>query len=78
MPDTAAAYRNAIAEYIRVLRQRDGSFPDTLYIGRHAEFPRIELPPLIEGTVVRIVSPAGAEALRLGICNSNPKPKIVA
>ncbi len=65
-PDTAEAYRSAIAEYITVLRQRDGSFPDTIYIGRHDELPDIELPAVIEQTSVHIISPAEAGALRSG------------
>ncbi len=64
--DTAAAYRTAIADQIKVLRKRDGSFPDTLYIGRHEEFPDIELPRFIEHTSVRILEPSDAEALKNG------------
>jgi len=64
--DTGEAYRTAIASYIQVLGKRDGSFPDTIHIGRHGEFPDIELPAVIERTSVRIVSPAEAEALKAG------------
>lgn len=65
-PDTAAAYRSAIAEYITFLRQRDGSFPDTIYIGRHDELPAIELPTVIAGSQVRIISPEEALPLMTG------------
>ncbi len=64
--DTAAAYRTAIAEYIKVFRKSDASFPDTVYIGRHAEFPGIELPDTIGNTFIRIVTPAEGEALKEG------------
>ena len=62
--DTAKAYEAAIAEYIKA-RTRPGSrFADTLYIGRHVDFPDIRLPPVIGNTAVRIVEPAEAEVLR--------------
>ena len=63
-PDTAQAYRTAIAEYIKATRERSGAFPDTLYIGRHAEFPAIALPPVIAHVNIRIVTPGSAEALK--------------
>jgi hypothetical protein len=48
------------------MSKRDGSFPDTLFIGRHDEFPRIELPAVIENTRIRIAAPAQAESLKTG------------
>lgn len=60
---TAEAYGSAIAEYITVLRERGAPVPDTLYIGRHDEFPAIELPAVIAGTSVRIISPEEARPL---------------
>jgi hypothetical protein len=62
--DTASAYRTAIADYINAMRQRDGSFPGTVYIGRHDQFPHIDLPAIIEHTSVRIVAPSDAESLK--------------
>ncbi len=62
--DTAEAYRTAIAEYIKVMSKRDGAFTDTLYIGRHVEFPDIQLPAIIESRQVRIVRPTEAEVLK--------------
>jgi hypothetical protein len=66
--DTAQAYTRAIADYIAlVARDSDAiSIPDTLYIGRHADFPNIELPERIGHTTVRLVTPEAAEALRGG------------
>lgn len=64
--DTALAYQAAIADYIKAMRQRDGSFPDTVFIGRHAEFPHIVLPAVMERTSVRIVPQEEAEALKAG------------
>jgi hypothetical protein len=60
------AYRTAIAQYISALRTRDGSFPDTVYIGKHAEFPSIALPPMIDVTNVRIIAPAEAAVVKNG------------
>lgn len=48
------------------MRTRDGSFPDTVFIGRHQELPDIELPAVIEQVSVRIVAPAEAESLKSG------------
>jgi hypothetical protein len=64
--DTAAAYRTAIADYIKAMSKRDGSFPDTLFIGRHDEFPNIELPVILEHTSIRLVTPTEAEPLKNG------------
>lgn len=64
--DTAGVYSTAIAEYIKVMRNSGASFPDTVYIGRHAEFPEIELPTRIEQTSVRIISSTDADVLKAG------------
>ena len=64
--DTAKAYEAAIAEYIKAMTRPGGRFADTLYIGRHVDFPDIELPLAIGNTAVRIVEPTEAEALRKG------------
>ena len=52
--------------YINALRARDGSLPDTVYIGRHDEFPHIELPANMEHASVRIIAPSEAEVLKQG------------
>ncbi len=64
--DTAAVYHTAIADYIKAMGTRDGSFPDTVFIGEHEELPDIELPAVIEQVSVRIVAPAEAESLKSG------------
>jgi hypothetical protein len=66
--DTAQAYTRAIADYIAlVARDSDAiSIPDTLYIGRHADFPNIELSERIGHTTVQLVTPEAAESLREG------------
>lgn len=64
--DTAQAYTRAIADYIAlVARDSDATpIPDTLYIGRHADFPDIELPGRIAHATIRLVKPEAAEAMR--------------
>lgn len=64
--DTAQAYSRAIADYIAlVARDSDATpIPDTLYIGRHADFPDIELVERIGRTTVQLVTPEAAESLR--------------
>lgn len=64
--DTADVYRIAIADYIKAMYHEDGSFPDTLFIGRHDEFPDIQLPGIIDSTCIRIVTPSEAMVLRSG------------
>ena len=64
--DTAAVYGAAVVAYINALRARDGSLPDTVYIGRHDEFPHIELPANMEHASVRIIAPSEAEVLKQG------------
>lgn len=60
--DTAAAYRTAIADYIHAMDTTAAPLPDTVYIGRHAEFPRIELPAVIARRAIRIIDPAVGES----------------
>ena len=64
--DTAQAYRRAIADYIALVAEDSGAapIPDTLYIGRHADFPNIELSERMAQTTIRLVTPEAAEALR--------------
>lgn len=66
--DTAYAYTRAIADYIALVAKDNGAtpIPDTLYIGRHADFPDIELPGRIGHTTIRLVTPEAVEALREG------------
>ena len=60
--DTAAAYRTAIADHILAMDTSTAPLPDTVYIGRHWDFPPIELPAVIARRSVRIVDPAVGES----------------
>lgn len=60
--DTAFAYRTAIADYIHVMDTSASPLPDTVYIGRHPEFPRIELPAVIARRSVLLVYPPVGES----------------
>ncbi len=62
--DTTMAYEAAIAAYIKATTPPGSAFADRLYINRHADFPDIQLPPLIGQTTIRIVEPADGEALQ--------------
>lgn len=66
--DTAQAYSRAIADYIALVAKDSDTvpIPDTLYIGRHADFPNIELSERIGHTTVQLVTPEAAESLREG------------
>lgn len=59
-------YSNVIAEYVAAMTKRDGSFPDTLYINRHADFPDIELPAVIAGRSIGLIDPSEAETAKGG------------
>ena len=60
--DTSSAYRTAIADYITAMDTSAAPLPDTVYIGRHVEFPRIALPAVIAGRSVRIIDPEVGES----------------
>lgn len=61
---TAKAYSQAIAEYIKATRQKNESRLDTLFFGRHDDFPDIKLPSEIQGTKIRLITNAEAEIKR--------------
>lgn len=60
--DTTSSYRTAIADYIQAMDTSAAPLPDTVYIGRHPEFPRIELPSVIARRSVRVIDPAVGES----------------
>lgn len=60
-PDTAAVYRTAIADLIRGMDTTDMQLPDTIFIGRHPDFPGINLPPEIAGRTILLLDPAETE-----------------
>ena len=59
--DTVAAYHTAISDYILAMDTTAAPLPDTMYIGRHMDFPRIELPGVMAGRTVRVVEPGEVE-----------------
>jgi hypothetical protein len=59
--DTLVAYRMAIADYIRAMDTSAAPLHDTVYIGRHAEFPYIGLSEVIAGRHVQVVDPEFGE-----------------
>lgn len=63
-------YSQAIAEYIKAVYQKDQTVFDTLFFGRHNDFPNITLPPVIQHTKIVLVNPAEAGD-RLGSSKSS-------
>jgi hypothetical protein len=59
--DTLTAYRMTIADYIRAMDTSAAPLHDTVYIGRHAEFPHIGLSEVIAGRQVQVVDPEFGE-----------------
>ena len=55
------AYSSAIAEYIEASFDADQPTPDTLFIGKHPDFPDISLPDRIQDTPVLLLTPAEAD-----------------
>lgn len=50
------AYVKAIGDYIKVVYKDGKPLPDTLFIGKHPDFPDIALPPTIEGANIALVT----------------------
>lgn len=50
------AYVKAIGDYIREVYKNGKPLPDTLFVGRHPDFPDIKLPPHIEGASIALVT----------------------
>jgi len=67
--DTSAAqkdeqtkiYSHAIAEYINAVYQKDKTELDTLFLGKHADFPNINLPASIANTRIMLLTTEEAE-----------------
>lgn len=53
---TKQAYSRAIAEYLIAAYQTEPTLPDTLFIGKHDQFPQIQLPNTIEGVVICVLT----------------------
>ncbi|MEO6305014.1 MAG: hypothetical protein ABIP51_17765 [Bacteroidia bacterium] len=50
------AYCQVIAEYIKVIGKEDQLSFDTLYIGKHPDFPEIKLPAIIQGKKIILLT----------------------
>jgi hypothetical protein len=57
-------YTQAIAEYIKAVYEKDKSCFDTLFFGKHVEFPNIKLPPVIENTKIMQLTTEEADKKR--------------
>ena len=57
-------YSQAIAEYIKAVCKRDKSGFDTLFFGKHDDFPDIELPATIQNTKIMLLTTEEADKKR--------------
>ena len=57
-------YSQAIAEYIKAVHQKDKISIDTLFFGKHDQFPDIKLPAEIQNTKIAVLLPAEADRKR--------------
>ncbi len=49
-------YVSAIDEYLKTVYKKDKSAPDTLFIGKHPDFPNIILPNIIQNTKIYMLT----------------------
>jgi hypothetical protein len=56
-------YSLAIGEYINAIYKKEKIKFDTLFIGKHIDFPNIKLPNKIQNTVIRIVNEKQADKI---------------
>jgi len=57
-------YSGAITEYIKAVYKRDKSVYDTLFFGKHKDFPNIELPGTIHNTKIVVLTTGEADKKR--------------
>ncbi len=57
----AKGYSLAIGEYIKTMQAKDKITFDTLFFGKHGDFPDFTLPAVIENTKIIVLSNAEAE-----------------
>jgi hypothetical protein len=60
--DIKTTYYQAIADFIKAVKEKHKTSFDTLYFGKHVygqpdDFPDIELPKTIENTQIRLITP---------------------
>ena len=58
------AYSRAIAEYIQAVYKRDKTSFDTLFFGKHDDFPDIQLPAVIQNTNIKLLTTGEADKKR--------------
>jgi hypothetical protein len=63
--DASKHYSAAIAEYIKAVYQRDKSVFDTLFFGKHKDFPDLELPSTIQNTKIVVLTTDEADKKRV-------------
>ncbi len=54
-------YSLAIGEYIKTMKTKDKTGFDTLFFGKHEDFPDIQLPAVIENTKIIVLTNTEAE-----------------
>lgn len=60
--DVTAIYVQAIGDYIKQVYKNGKPLPDTIFIGRHAEFPAITLPATIGGASIAVITSEEGQA----------------
>lgn len=56
-------YSLTIGEYIKAVYKKDNIKYDTLFIGKHIDFPNIKLPNKIQNTVIMIITEKQADKI---------------
>jgi hypothetical protein len=63
-PELTNGYSQAITEFIKAVYKRDNSSFDTLFFGKHDDFPEIELPTTIQNTKIVLLTSGEADKKR--------------
>lgn len=65
-------YAQAIANYLKAAEEHNQMKYDTLFFGRHVDFPDIDLPATIKGTQIFVLSPEEIETNKAVYSKSAP------
>lgn len=63
---------SAIAEYINVMKQKEGIIVNTLFFGKNADFPDVQLPDTINHVRIMVLSENIADAMKLSYSRTSP------
>ncbi|MDI9339696.1 MAG: hypothetical protein QM534_03915 [Sediminibacterium sp.] len=63
---------SAITEYINVMKQKEGIVINTLFLGKNADFPDVQLPDTINHVGMMVLPEDRADAMKLSYSRTSP------